>query len=298
MVNGWGARPARLALTVFALAIVLVSSGPTSNAVAADARGKEGDSLASDAATIASHMGWTREYAVERLLHQERFGTLLEGLAEAFPATFGGGYTANGKVAESFVLFKGEVPGAAIDDASRFRVDTSFVPGALYSFAELEALATRIHADLSTAGWQAGTGFSIEKQRVEVSIARPAGLGDEADEGLLDTLPASARGSRVGVVFVDGPIDIKAHTYGGDKLRDDGVFECTSGFVVSDGTLWALRQLGTAWGSTNTDKRTAWSTQPFSRMAMKVLGATSSGIRPPIHISKSSMPTPWSYETS
>jgi len=239
VVAGVGELTGKLFVAASVLALAI-----TTEAVAGEDNAPAADALAADAATIAAETGWSSDYALKRLRNQERFGLLLEDLAAEYPATYAGGYTSNGTVALSRVLFKGEVPSAAIDAAARRNVDTDFGGGAKYSLVELEKIATGVHADLTNAGFKAGTGFSIEHQRVEVSVARPAGLDQAEDQWLLSTLPDSTKSSEVQVGFVDDPIDIPAHTYGGDKLLDDGSFECTSGFVVADGSTWGVSSAG------------------------------------------------------
>src|SRR5206468_10280798 len=117
-------------------------------------------------------MGWTTKYAIERLLHQEVFGPYLESLSKEFPDTFTGGYTKNRPSARSWVLFKGDVPKRAIEIAADVGIEAEFLGGAKYSLAELEALSRALQHDLQAIGFEAGTGYSIEAQRVEVSLGR------------------------------------------------------------------------------------------------------------------------------
>lgn len=220
-------------------------SGVSVGAAPDTALANASDSMLMDAQKIADKMGWDVAYAVERLQHQDRFGQLLVVLDKEYPDTFGGGYTVNGEDATSWVRFKGAVPEAAVRRASEMGVEAAFLGGAELSQFEFQELADRLNRDLVALGsTNPSTGFSIQDQRVQATANPPAGLEDRSSQDLQSMLPPYARDDNVTVDFVQGPLATPAHAYGGDRLLDDGAFECTSGFTVTSGVARGVLTAG------------------------------------------------------
>ena len=198
--------------------------------------------LYADASIIAPAMGWDISYAVLRLHHQQEFSRFLHELLAKYPDRFAGGYTVNGRTFASTILFKGAIPDGVLDELRVRDIDADVRGGATFSLEELQAASDGLHADLMRAGFVAGTGYSVEANRVDAYVQRPPSLAGRSDVDALATLPESARAEMVDITFSDSPIVVPAaNVYGGGMLADDTVFECTSGFAVAkNGTTGLL----------------------------------------------------------
>ncbi len=87
------------------------------------------------------------------------------------------------------------------------------------------------------------TGFSVRDAMILATATRlPA--ENRSDEELRARLSAESRAPDVSIIFTNGPITGYHHDYGGNRVLDDGVWECTSGFTVTAGSDYGVSTAG------------------------------------------------------
>lgn len=177
-----------------------------------------------DAHLMASQHDWKPELAAVHLEQSRAFTDLVADVAASYPKTYAGAVYAEEPGDASLLRFVGEPPEKVAALAERSRVPIKVVGDAKYSEQELQERAKAVHERLVRSGFeQVATATTSE----DGLVATVFGKGDpDLPRDLSDGLELNR--SRE-------PIVVEEHTYGGARLLDDGVFECTSGFtVVSD----------------------------------------------------------------
>jgi streptogrisin C len=189
------------------------------------------EAFATDLALFARSQGWTVEQARAQHEAAERIGRVQQEVASRFPDAYVGGVLSSQPGGAPRLLLKGTA-NAAVRQLAR-QSGLVLADRQPYSLRELETQAAKAHSLLARMGYQSvATAVDIDTASIEVTVSRAAGLPASAATlraapGLTDA-PAGLRLS-----FVDGPVMTPQLVFGGQELRDDGVFQCTTGWSLT-----------------------------------------------------------------
>ncbi len=167
--------------------------------------------------------------AIEEIETRERLQPILD-MAESLPG-FAGAWIDRSSGLVLVVRFAGDVPTEIADAGRGLPVD--FRGGASFSIRSLMRQQSTLREDLLAHGFtDLVSGIDVFTGNLEVTVQVPS--GQRAPRGLV---PDSVLASNVSLLVESQSIGRDEHTYGGDSLvDDDGVFRCTTGFVVTDGS--------------------------------------------------------------
>lgn len=236
-------RTARTVRTAGIAALALAVLLPTAAASAHDGRDHDPEDAPPavsreraelrDAGILAKQRDWELRPALAHLQGSRRFASLVGRIAETFPERYAAAVYADAPGQPSSIRFVGEPPAEAsrIIEAARLKVEV--VGGARFSDVELRERAGKVHDYLLETGHRELTTATTAEDVILVTVQ-----GDEPPR-----LPRElAAGVRVSVSRE--PVARDFHTRGGARLFDDGVFECTSAFTVTDGTRTGVATAG------------------------------------------------------
>ena len=179
-----------------------------------------------DVELVAKTFEWPVDATAQYLKESRTFSGLSSELQRLFPKVYAGAIYGEQPGDGSVLRFVGTVPSKAAALARATGLKIELTGGARYSEKALQDRSVQVHDALVKLGHsQVVAATSTADDRVAVTVS-----GD--GKGLL--LPADLRAG-VKVSVADGPIVREEHTRGGGILRDDGTFECTSGFAVVAG---------------------------------------------------------------
>ncbi|MCH7229819.1 S1 family peptidase [Glycomyces sp. L485] len=192
----------------------------------------EREALQEDLALTAKPRGWTLEEAEQQYRNAEIVGKLAEELAASQPDAFIGSELPDNPADPPILYLKGESPGWVASDAEDLGI--RIVDGQPYSFLELEEREIAVHRALSEQGIdQIASGFDLDGGgRIDVTVYDAYA---PAADVLLTALPTELADD-VELSVADEPIADDLHAFGGARVRDDGVNECTSGWTVVNGS--------------------------------------------------------------
>lgn len=179
------------------------------------------ESAAVDARQVARQHDWKTEPTLVFLEESRKFAELTSELEETHPEAYAAAVYAEDPGDPSVVRFVGTPPKEALDRIKESGLRVEVDDGARRSAKELRARTDAVHARLLESGYDQVVAAALPDGTIEASV-----FGKGSPE-----LPrALSHGVRV--TESDKPVAHDAHTRGGARLLDDGVFECTSGFSV------------------------------------------------------------------
>lgn len=236
----------RVVASVVLLALMYASSaGVASSLAVSNAAGSRAGvttaetadaSLGPDLETIMKANNWSQAEAQAYQTKNDAIGTVANGVAAARPTAFVGSALGELPGDPPTLYVKGSADTVIDDLVGAAPIPVTVVEDQPFSFDELEARQLSVHNALLSAGFEdVVTRINITgKGRVPVSLTTKPGLPDSPD-AILALVPADLRSS-VDLTLRNEPIVKPAGAFGGMRLQDDGVGECTSG--------WTVQQLG------------------------------------------------------
>lgn len=207
------------------------------------------ESVTEDAQAVAALAGVSVAEARNRLTFQTGVSRFIDSIpADVLTASYAGSSLSFSSGHQATLYFKGQVP-AKLSGAP---AGVQLVGGMRHSFDQLTERQNAVHAALAAQGFRdisSATDIATQHITVDVTLqpARPGLRGKAIRDA---TLAALAERTALGandfsiVEHAAGrSAVVPEHGYGGAGFRDDGVRECTSGFVVrrnSDGVEGVL----------------------------------------------------------
>jgi hypothetical protein len=176
-----------------------------------------------DVDLVAKTFGWPVDKTAAHLKASRAFAALGQKLSAKFPNAYAGAVFAEAPGGTSVLRFVGTVPAEATRLAKATGLAVDLKGGAKYSERALRNRSLQVHSELRKLGYtEVVTATTVD----DGVVATVAGPGKEM------VLPSALR---AGVKVERAPerAVTDEHTRGGGILRDDGVFECTSGFAVT-----------------------------------------------------------------
>lgn len=188
-----------------------------------------------DLALIAEARGWTIEEARAQHEAAEAVEAVAEAVYEQSPETFVGTALSETPGGAPTLYLKGAADSRVGELAAQAAVPVRIVDHQPYSFAELQDLNRDLIDSLNALGYRKiSSGTDIEAGMILAEVESEIGLASRSAD-VLSLLPDElAAGVRLR--FTDHHDSGGDHAYGGARVRDDGVNECTSGWTVADGS--------------------------------------------------------------
>jgi len=188
--------------------------------------------LREDLALVAKAKGWTLKQAAEDRKMADAIGAIAAKLAVKRPDIFVGSVLSAKPGGVPSLFIKGYADQAVYELLAAAPVEIDLVDQQPYSFNELEALKLQVHSTLADQGYQdIATSFDFQARvPIQALITVQTKLPSLTSE-IADLLPATLRDS-VAITLTSEPVGVDFYAYGGMAVRDDGVFECTSGWSV------------------------------------------------------------------
>jgi len=201
-----------------------------------------------DAATIAGEGGISVDAALGRIRFQEAVDHFVGSLpSELLNEAYAGGQMLGGESPGAILRFKGDVPQSVIGALEESGLEGVVLEGG-YDFSqfELQRYTQEAHEGLVALGFTSVVSrFDTITQVVELEVVQRPELSDLTGLILVEAVRESAPVTDIlgpsaptpELVIREHAVDSAPlvqpeHTYGGAGMRDDGVFECTSGFTV------------------------------------------------------------------
>lgn len=201
-----------------------------------------------DAATIASEGGISVNAALVQIRFQDAVDLFVGSLpSELLNEAYAGGQMLDGTSPGAILRFKGDVPQAVIRALHESGLEGVVLEGGYaFSHFELQRYTQEAHKALVALGFTSVVSrFDTATQIVELeAVQRPelrALTGMRLAEAVRQSQPVTdilgPNTPPPDLVIREhaadsAPLVQPEHTYGGAGMRDDGLFECTSGFTV------------------------------------------------------------------
>lgn len=226
-----------------ALAVAAVLAGGLVMPATAGAVEAADDPLRTDLALVAADRGWTLEQAQAHHAVSEVFGTVQERVATARPGLFAGARLAATPGGAPTLYVKGRADGFVRDTVAAAGIRIAVEEDRPYSWLELEARSIRLAEHLSGLGFrQIVTSFEQATALVEGTVTRVS-AAPATPEQVLAVLPTDLRDD-VRLTLTDADVAVPLSAFGGMRVRDDGVNECTSGWSVTNGVTTGVSTAG------------------------------------------------------
>lgn len=203
--------------------------------------------LTTDLELVAKAKGWTIEEAAADREAADAVGRVAEEIAKNRPDIFVGSKVSPIPGASPTLYLKGPaddfVRSLVADEKSV--VEIKIADNQPFSFKELEERQHRIFRALHDQGILAGAGFQLDGGGlVEVTVAKPKDIGDEEYKAaVMEVVPDDLR-QDVAVDIGDESMFKDESVFGGMEALDDGSFECTTGWAVTDGVYEGVTTAG------------------------------------------------------
>jgi hypothetical protein len=190
------------------------------------------------------------EAALRALRFQREAGELAGSLPPAVLATsYAGGVLTHFPEPRVDLYFVGDVPAPVADQVAESGLDDVQLHGGMkYNLAQMAERTSVVREAASRLGFQELTaGYRVANQQITVDLVQPDASPTIEGVALAEAISADVTAHGVEIDADDlqvvehsaGTVLVESmHGYGGAGLRDDGVRECTSAFVVrrtSDG---------------------------------------------------------------
>lgn len=191
-----------------------------------------------DTLRIAKAHGWTVDQVTAYMVGAQVVGEIATQVASEWPDLFAGSEVALEPNGPPTLYLKGGVTAEIRALVDRAAIELIVVDHQPFSFAELHERNVAAHRALVDLGFDyVSSGAPIAGGGQVVAWVLRNSRAPETAAEILDALPAEIR-SFVAVTVSDRPTSGKKAAFGGMRVLDDGVAECSSGFSVrrlSDG---------------------------------------------------------------
>lgn len=187
-----------------------------------------------DLTLVAEARGWTLEQARSHRVAVDAVGDIAERVAAEVPDLFVGSSIDRQHDAVPVLYIKGPASETVRDWVSASDVEIQLSDDQLYSFSELEERKLAVHRAAEGMGFRdVVTSFDITNRgRISLEVSRGDRASPPTAEDVLSLLSPALR-DEVDVTMGVGSIARDEHAFGGNRVLDDGTFECTSGWSVS-----------------------------------------------------------------
>lgn len=189
------------------------------------------EALATDLALVAKGRGWTVEQAAAQHAVAEAFGKVQEEIATRRPDAYAGAQLSGTPGGAPTLYVKGKADDDLLTRVRAAGIPVEIVDNRPHSWLELEERSIRLNHRLVDIGFQdVVTSFDETTSTVEAVATRRPNLPAKADQVLSRLSEEDVRGVRL--TLTDEDVAADEHAFGGMAVRDDGSFECTSGWSV------------------------------------------------------------------
>ncbi|MDJ0766276.1 MAG: hypothetical protein QNJ97_25065 [Myxococcota bacterium] len=216
------------------------------------------EGLAEDLALVAKAKGWTIEEAAADRKAADEVGRIAEELAKKRPDLFVGSAVSEEPGGVPTLYVKGPAGPDVLDIVKSSEIEINVADRQPFSFMELEARQQKVNRSLEELGYKDYMTFFklAEAGQIRAKVAVEANLPETAFE-IVQSLPVEQR-DYVHLSVSHVPVGVLEHAMGGMRAKDDGVFECTTGWTVGgNGVTTAahcsgINQIDTPGGTTHT----------------------------------------------
>lgn len=190
------------------------------------------EALAQDLKLVAEAKGWTIAEAAADRKAADAIGAIAVKLAATRPDIYVGSVVSPEPGGIPSLYVKGAAEQDVYDLVASAGIHIAIVDRQAYSFNELERRKLQVHHILAEQGYKdIVTSFDFQNGgKIHAAVTQQAGLTKKSSEIQL-ALPKSLRDS-VSITVSEEPVAVDLYAYGGMAVKDDGVFECTSGWSV------------------------------------------------------------------
>jgi hypothetical protein len=197
-----------------------------------------------DLALVAAARGWTLQQAVAHRAISDAFGRIQEQIATDRPDLYAGAELSAAPDGPPTLYIKGNADEFVRGLVKSAGFSIQVIEGRPFSWHELETRSIRLNRQLARLGFRdIVTSFDESSSIVEAVVTRRPGLASASAGEVLAMLPAEFR-SGVMLELIDEDVATDEHAYGGMRMRDDGVNECTSGWSVTNGVTTGVTTAG------------------------------------------------------
>lgn len=191
------------------------------------------EALAADLALVAKGRGWTVDQAAAQHAVAEAFGKVQQEISTKRPDAYAGAKLSEKPGGAPTLYVKGKADDDLLTRVRGAGIAVEIADNRPHSWLELEERSIRLNHRLVGIGFQdVVTSFDETTSTVEAVATRRPNLPAKAEQVLSRLSAEEARGVRL--VLTDEDVASDEHAYGGMSVRDDGVFECTSGWAVQN----------------------------------------------------------------
>ncbi|NGY65575.1 hypothetical protein G7043_42450 [Lentzea sp. NEAU-D13] len=193
------------------------------------------EALATDLALVAKSRGWTVEQAAAQHAVAEAFGKVQQEISVKRQDAYAGAKLSETPGGAPTLYVKGKADDDLLARVRASGVAVEIADNRPHSWLELEERSIRLNHRLVGIGFQdVVTSFDETTSTVEAVATRRPNLPAQAQQVLSRLSADEARGVRLALIDDDVASDEQA--FGGMSVQDDGVFECTSGWAVQNGS--------------------------------------------------------------
>ncbi|CAN5460327.1 hypothetical protein BH20CHL7_BH20CHL7_10640 [soil metagenome] len=186
------------------------------------------EAMAADLEAMREARGWTADQLAAYEKHEAALDAISERLSLNHADAFVGSALAPNPIDRPTVYVKGSVP----EDIARLAVDlgVDITADQPYSLKELDTRLATVQRSLADAGIADVVGWADIRDQGAITVVVHLEPGTTIDSVLRAANGQIADG--INVLVSPNPVVEPQGAFGGMKLQDGGVFECTSGWTV------------------------------------------------------------------
>lgn len=181
-----------------------------------------------DSEAVREAQGWTTEQLAAYQASEAALDWVTGRLSTDYPNAFVGSALADDPTEPPTVYVKGGAPADIRALASELGV--AVVEEQPYSLDDLDVRLAAVQEAMSSAGLKDFVVSADIQRKGAITVVVNLLSGASFDAALIGLAPEIAKD--ITVIKVDGPVVEDQGAFGGMKLQDGGVFECTSGWTV------------------------------------------------------------------
>lgn len=192
------------------------------------------EAVAADLQAVREARGWTATQLVAYEASEAALDVITGSLSTNYPDAFVGSALADDPTEPPTVYVKGRAPADVRALASELGV--TLIEDQPYSLDELDVRLAAVKESVVSAGFENVVVFADIQREGAITLVVAGASGASLDRALAGISPDVAKD--ITVIMEDDPLAEPQGAFGGMKLQDGGVFECTSGWTVrrlSDG---------------------------------------------------------------
>lgn len=186
------------------------------------------EALAADLEAIRESRGWTTKQLAAYEASEAALDAVSELLSTKYPHAFVGSALADDPTKPPTEYVKGLAPADIRALASELGV--TLVEGQPYSLDELDARLAIVHEAMLSAGFENVVVAADIQREGAITVVVTAPSRASLDPVLTGIAPEIAKD--ITVIVEADPVVEDQGAFGGMKLQDGGIFECTSGWTV------------------------------------------------------------------